>query len=212
MSDRRTQRQWGMSVMVAIGLHLAVVAAAAFSFVHPPQFGVDAAPNTVEVTLASASGPAFPQPEVTPRTPIKPVPVAPSPMPQTPAVVDHTLPAAPASALAPASHTPVTNTHGEGEVTTKAAPNYLKNPAPIYPSAAKNRGQEGTVYLKVKVDAHGQPTDVTLKRSSGSRYLDEEALRVVRTWQFNPARLGAIAVASEVEVPIRFRLQSEYFD
>lgn len=88
----------------------------------------------------------------------------------------------------------------------KAQPSYGRNPEPLYPPAARRRRQEGLVLLVVSVNAQGRAAAVRLKQSSGFVLLDEAALQAVRGWEFQPARLGLIAVASETEVPIRFRL------
>jgi protein TonB len=80
------------------------------------------------------------------------------------------------------------------------------NPAPRYPERAVRSGLEGVVTLEVTVGAGGDVVKVTVKKSSGSRLLDREAVRTVTGWKFVPAlRLGR-AVGARIEVPIRFRL------
>ncbi|MEJ2525798.1 MAG: energy transducer TonB [Desulfuromonadales bacterium] len=49
-----------------------------------------------------------------------------------------------------------------------------------YPDAAAMRGQSGTCLLRITVDRQGNVMDVALMESSGSRILDEEAMRAVR--------------------------------
>lgn len=88
----------------------------------------------------------------------------------------------------------------------RATPLYRKNPEPPYPAAARRRRQEGVVLLQVTVAAAGRATRVEVKQSSGFALLDEAAVRAVRQWEFEPARLDSKAVASEIEVPVRFRL------
>jgi protein TonB len=85
---------------------------------------------------------------------------------------------------------------------------YLDSPAPRYPDAARRLGQEGTVTLRVLVNADGMPARVALERSSGSPHLDGAALERVRNWRFRPARRGAAPVESWVIVPIVFRLET----
>ena len=94
---------------------------------------------------------------------------------------------------------------GAGQRTT-AKPNYLRNPPPKYPAESRKLREEGVVLLKVAVTAEGRAADVQLQRSSGFARLDEAALKAVRRWEFNPARVGATAVACAVEVPVRFGL------
>jgi len=94
----------------------------------------------------------------------------------------------------------------KAEVGVKAAPNYLKNPEPSYPPAARRRHQEGLVLISVGVTAQGRAEKAEIKQSSGYLLLDEAALNDGRDWEFVPARIGTNALASEIEVPVRFKL------
>ena len=89
----------------------------------------------------------------------------------------------------------------------KAQPDYLKNPEPPYPPTALRRHQAGLVLLIVEVTAHGQVAHLEIKKSSGHPMLDEAAQKAVSGWQFKPARLGPLAIDSEIEVPVRFELK-----
>lgn len=83
------------------------------------------------------------------------------------------------------------------------------NPAPRYPYLARERGWEGRVVLRVKVDAAGLPGDIAIGQSSGRDMLDRAAMAAVRKWRFRPAsRLGR-PVAGVVEIPVSFRLRIE---
>ena len=84
--------------------------------------------------------------------------------------------------------------------------NYLLNPKPVYPPAALRRQEEGLVILSVKVEPSGFPSRVQIVQSSRFQELDAAAIVAVRQWQFVPARLGDLPVASQIEVPIRFQL------
>lgn len=88
----------------------------------------------------------------------------------------------------------------------EAKPDYLKNPPPPYPEIARRLKQEGLVLLMVNVDAHGWPSSVHVKESSGYRFLDEAALKAVRKWKFSPAKINSLPIPSNVDVPIRFQL------
>lgn len=81
------------------------------------------------------------------------------------------------------------------------------NPRPAYPEIARQRGQEGQVVVLVNVDAHGNPVEVLLEASSSYALLDQEALRTIRGWKFNPASHNGAAVSGTVRVPVTFRLQ-----
>lgn len=94
----------------------------------------------------------------------------------------------------------------EGKPTAKAEPDYLKNPEPEYPLAARRRGQEGLVLLNVTVSGAGRATEISLKQSTGYELLDQAAIKAVREWEFEPARIGSVGVESKIEVPVRFRL------
>lgn len=84
---------------------------------------------------------------------------------------------------------------------------YGRNPFPEYPSDARRRAREGTVMLRVQVESDGSVRRVQLARSSGIEALDDSAIETVRTrWRFIPAVRDGVAIASWVEVPIRFEL------
>lgn len=89
-----------------------------------------------------------------------------------------------------------------------AAPMASGNAPPVYPLAARRQGIEGRVILDVAVDAEGRAIEVTVATSSGSRLLDEAALKAVRNWRFTPASLGGTPIAARVQVPITFRLDA----
>ncbi|MEY3628252.1 MAG: hypothetical protein RLY91_18 [Pseudomonadota bacterium] len=81
------------------------------------------------------------------------------------------------------------------------------NPPPDYPMMLRQRGIEGTVWLRVRVDRSGLPEQIVLFKTSGYRLFDESALRAVARWRFKPARSQGTAMASWVEFPVRFTLQ-----
>ena len=84
---------------------------------------------------------------------------------------------------------------------------YLNNPRPAYPLAARRRGDQGTVLVRVLVTAEGLAVSVGLEKSSGHPALDEAALAAVKTWRFIPARQGAQAIESPYVVPIVFKVE-----
>ncbi len=84
--------------------------------------------------------------------------------------------------------------------------NYLNNPAPYYPLAAKRKGIQGKVLLNVAVKTDGTPATVEISRSSGSSALDEAALDAVKQWKFVPARRGGQFVQANVIVPVEFKI------
>lgn len=82
----------------------------------------------------------------------------------------------------------------------------LSQTKPFYPRIARQRGWQGVVIVRVSVDEAGLPCHAAIRDSSGHAVLDEAALDAVRTWRFSPARRDGQAVASAVDVPVRFSL------
>ena len=80
-------------------------------------------------------------------------------------------------------------------------------PAPPYPKPAQLRNIQGTVVLRIHVDAAGKPIEVQIEQSSGSRILDEAASQfVMKRWLFVPAQQDGHAVESWGLLPVDFRL------
>ena len=103
----------------------------------------------------------------------------------------------------------VTTLYSQGSAAIAAKPGRYENEAPHYPALAQELGQEGVVLLHVRVDKKGNPSRVEIKKSSGHPRLDEEAQKTVRKWKFEPGRLGRAAIESEINIPIRFYLDTE---
>lgn len=159
--------------------------------------------------------PPVPQPEPPPRVqPQEPVPVrAPTttprvaPLPPPTATADDVLavPPLPASdvqtpTLAPVEPAPAASSEG-------VQLQYRTAPPPSYPIAALRAGEQGTVTLRVQVDAEGRPASVSIERSSGSRALDNAARQqVLRHWRFVPAQVDGHAVPAVGLVPVSFSL------
>lgn len=117
----------------------------------------------------------------------KPVPVKADPKPEPPRPVDP-----PAEVVPP----------------TDAA--YLNNPKPKYPPMSRKLHEEGTVRLKVHVDAAGKVLSVDIQKSSGFDRLDQSARQtVLEDWSFVPAKQGSQAVSAWATVPINFNLDGK---
>lgn len=84
--------------------------------------------------------------------------------------------------------------------------NYLLNPPPDYPVEALRRKEEGLVILMVQVSQEGMPSQIQVMQSSKFSALDEAAVRAVAQWHFTPAKRGNLAVSSQIQMPIRFKL------
>lgn len=137
------------------------------------------------------------QPRLVP--PALPLPPATATAEDAPAVM---LPAAePTAALSVDAVAPPSSSGPAGELQYRSAP------PPTYPVAALRAGQQGTVTLRVEVDAQGVPTAVSVEQSSGSRALDLAARQqVLKHWRFVPALRDGTAVPAVGRVPISFSL------
>lgn len=78
---------------------------------------------------------------------------------------------------------------------------------PQYPRIARQRGQQGTVWVDVLLDEKGRQTRTEIYQSSGISPLDRAALDAVRQWQFIAHRIDDIAVTSYVRIPVEFSLE-----
>lgn len=142
-------------------------------------------------------------PDVTP----PPIPAAAPPAPVPPAEASSAAGDAPAAARSSAAAVPSGASREAPLTPPSLAADYLDNPRPVYPLAARRLGQSGLVVMRVKVSESGKPTEVRVARSAGFEALDRAAVEAVRGWTFVPARRGDTAVSAWVEVPVRFRLE-----
>ncbi|ACD84256.1 TonB family protein [Candidatus Methylacidiphilum infernorum] len=91
-------------------------------------------------------------------------------------------------------------------VTAMALPDYLRNPPPIYPEEARRKGEQGVVYIWVKISPAGTVASLSIYRSSGFADLDASAVDAVKRWRFHPAKSGNTPVESQAVVPVQFHL------
>lgn len=96
----------------------------------------------------------------------------------------------------------------DGTKTELAYPDYNLNPKPKYPRAARKRGFEGEVKLKVLVLKNGKVGEIEITRPSGHEMLDQSALEAVKDWVFIPGKENGREISSWVTVPIIFQLKS----
>ncbi len=83
----------------------------------------------------------------------------------------------------------------------------VKSERPDYPQEARKAGSEGTVVLRITIGASGDVENVKIQESSGFPELDESAAQSVKTWQFDPAKLGDDPISSAVDLPVTFDLE-----
>jgi protein TonB len=65
---------------------------------------------------------------------------------------------------------------------------------------------QGTVILDVIVGRDGVPSAIRVARSLDANGLDDEAVRAVQQWRFNPGRIGETPVAVLVRIVLDFHI------
>lgn len=85
---------------------------------------------------------------------------------------------------------------------------YVKEIVPRYPATSKRLREQGTVLLRVVVDATGRASQVNIYRSSGFPRLDAAACEAVRHALFKPYVFKGQAQAALVFVPVEFSLRA----
>jgi periplasmic protein TonB len=79
-------------------------------------------------------------------------------------------------------------------------------PPPPYPRPALIKGIEGTVELRVLVDAKGLPQSVEVIGGSGNRHLENAAVRAVKRWRFHPLLIDGQPSPAWAHVPVVFSI------
>lgn len=72
----------------------------------------------------------------------------------------------------------------EAVAEVQRAPVAIEKPQPRYPKRALVLGWEGTVRLRIQVDAEGKVIDIEVVESTGYEILDQAAERAFRRWVF----------------------------
>lgn len=85
-----------------------------------------------------------------------------------------------------------------------------------YPVEAKEKGIEGTVYVKFTIEEDGSMTNPEIVKSIGGG-CDEEVLRVVQELRWSPGRKDGKAVSTSFVLPVMFKLdemgkKAEFFE
>ncbi|MCV9386524.1 energy transducer TonB [Reichenbachiella ulvae] len=88
-----------------------------------------------------------------------------------------------------------------------------------YPEKAKDRGVEGTIFVKFVVDSDGEISNAIVAEDieDADEYvinaLSKEAKDAIlsTSGDWKPATVGGLSVASWVVVPVQFKLKSPYF-
>ena len=92
--------------------------------------------------------------------------------------------------------------HVGGGVT---APRAIYSPDPEFSEEARKAKYQGTVVLSVIVGTDGRTHDVRVRRALGMG-LDENAIKAIREWRFEPGRKAGVPVAVVADIEVSFRL------
>ena len=88
---------------------------------------------------------------------------------------------------------------------TVTAPKATYAPDPEYSDQARKAKYQGTCVLWLVVDADGLPQKIRVQRALGMG-LDEEAIKAVQRWRFQPATKDGQPVPVMINVEVNFRL------
>ena len=91
---------------------------------------------------------------------------------------------------------------GGGAVTPPAL---LSKTEPEYSEEARKARLQGTVLLRIEVDTHGQPQNISVRQSLGLG-LDDRAMEAVRKWKFIPGKVNGKPAVVVAYVEVNFRL------
>ncbi|MEN3338446.1 MAG: periplasmic protein TonB [Acidobacteriota bacterium] len=88
------------------------------------------------------------------------------------------------------------------------APRIVKEVKPEYTAEAKAANIQGTVGLDVEIQDTGHVGDVRVARSLDTVHgLDEQAVKAVKQWEFQPATKDGKAVPVRVDIEMTFTLK-----
>lgn len=76
-----------------------------------------------------------------------------------------------------------------------------------YPRISRDNNSQGRTFIRFIVDKNGYIQNVTVLKSSGDKYLDDEAVRVVSNMpRWTPGRIGDKNVNTWFTLPVSFKL------
>jgi TonB family protein len=87
-------------------------------------------------------------------------------------------------------------------------PTILKKVDPHYPAAALKKGDEGKVWLKLRIDEQGKVAEAEVAKSTDAQF-NQPALDAAKQWLFTPAYKGKTPIAIWVTVPFNFKLSAD---
>jgi len=84
----------------------------------------------------------------------------------------------------------------------------LNSEIPAYPLMSRRLAEQGSVILRVYVQADGSAGEIQIQKSSGSRRLDSAAVEAAKNSKFRPAQArSGRDVGSWVDIPYTFVLK-----
>jgi TonB family protein len=104
-----------------------------------------------------------------------------------------------------AGHPAVPLSGGLGRIPGMIAPKPKSNVEARFSDEARKKHRGGTVFVTMTVTEQGMPANVQVVAGPGMG-LDEEALKAVRQYRFQPATLLGTPVPSQITVEVNFRL------
>lgn len=215
-------RVWRVSAAVLL-THAGVIWLVIHSLVSPSLLGANDRVILANVVAEMPASMALqPQPKPVPAaTPTAPQPQRTAIRPSTTNNLSAAMPseAAPSTSVAPApastsaaNSTASTGSSRPAQTTTSAVvlpssdADYLHNPPPAYPRMSRRMGEQGTVLVRVFINAEGRAEKAEIRTSSGYARLDEAALETVQRWRYIPGQRAGQPEAMWFNVPIRFVL------
>jgi periplasmic protein TonB len=190
----------------------------------PPAIMIDLAPDPVVQPVSPPPPPPEPKPPPPPPEPAVTLP-PPRPLPPKPRPVQRRVEPPPKAAIAPLRPA-VTPPPAAAPVAPQAPPPVVTQPSPNvvadfqramllhlerakrYPREAQLRREQGTVYLRFRMDRSGRVLSAVIDRSSGYPDLDAEVLDMINRAQPLPPIPPEIAQSQlELVAPVRFSLR-----
>jgi TonB family protein len=86
------------------------------------------------------------------------------------------------------------------------SPKVVKHPHPSYTPEAMRAGLEGEVFMEAVVLTDGTVGEVRVTRPLDPR-LDDQAVRTLKQWEFEPGRRDGVAVPVVVEIQMTFSMR-----
>ena len=155
-------------------------------------------PTPEPTPLPEEAPPLEEKPEVLPEPQSTPAPQRPAPKPPTPKPKKSKASPAGKPNTGPQTTGPI----GSGSPNVNASQaSFAKRPSLIYPVESSQSREEGTVVLRITVDARGRPTNVAIIKGSGFPRLDRAAIEGAWRCRIRNAKAGAT-----LDVPLRFDL------